>query len=439
MLLCFVALYIPSFLFPDTRLLEEAAGDLLFFTQQHWIDTPHNRLSIVQNKILPWLLQLVGAPFNYVAYAYLVNDLLFYLIFFFILVVSRNYLAAAFLLLIQLLLWKLNFFVLTSEVSLTFPWVFVWGLMMEKGQSKAWQLLVVSTAVLWSHPFCIVLFILFNFVFGYYKQVPLGVAAYLLFTVVIRGLLIVFDAYDSERVLNAFEPKVVPSFNLVEYLTGYLVTHAVFVLGYFLWFRKANISSVARWIFAAVWLALLVLCILNQRGALHLHFAKWLLPVHFIIIYALYLRLKTHHHSAWWLTAVATLIVIGLAVEALILSFGYINHKKLADNVHCLVNSAIENNYSKAYINLDKLQGAITYNEFQQESIVLSQFPEPKVPVQVLMITGDRIDYIKQLPENEVYVMDDFIELLPFRKPFDIKPSIYKELTAEDCDCLQYF
>jgi hypothetical protein len=341
-------------------------------------------------------------------------------------------------LLFNLVLWKLNFFVLSGELYLTLPWLFLWGVLMHRGYSNYWLLVPIMLVVLWSHPLCVVVFVLLNFLFGYEKRLAKW------FWVSVGGILllrvILVSDYDVEKVSQAFRAAgTLWQTSGWQYVASYIQEYLLFFPLAALWLYNGQLPIWRRLAVLFIWLALLFLCYQNQYGMLDWDFTKWLLPVHFIGVFSLYLSVAERDWNRYGMLVLSSIMVftfIGDAKEVYH-QFGYLQQR--VSNFHCLISVAQQKGYHKSYLVTDEFKGDFGYNSFQQESIVLSQFPRQSMPVQVAIIDKSMETKLVKLDPNMLYIGPDYeMQVSWLKTPFNVLPDEYHKLHPEDCECLQF-
>ncbi len=433
----FLAYYLMSFIWPEPRILGEASNDLFSFYAGKFIAIPMNRYAIVQNKILPWLLSMVGAPFKVVVYSYLINDLLFYLFFVTVALWLKEYLLAVFFLLFNLLLWKHNFFILSSELYLTLPWLFLWGVMLHRNYLNYWLLVPIMLIVLWSHPVCIVVFVMLNFLFGYERKLSKWFIAVFVTIVLLRVWVV--SAYDVQvigRVVASGSAQ--PTNSLSQYFDDYCGEYFVYIVLAFFWLLRGQVALWRKLALVFAWGVLFGFAYKSMFEVLDMNFTKWLLPLHFIGIYAFYLYLADRGwHKRWALLITFFFVGDALVSDTMDVHQQFSHYRQQARNLHCLVSTTQSMGYSKSYVIVNEFEQPFSDNKYQQESIILSQFPDATTPVQVVMIDKALEPTILQLPIDEYYIGPECIQRHEWLKPpFVIKPDVYRKLSPQDCGCL---
>jgi hypothetical protein len=397
-----------------------------------------HRYAIVQNKVIPWILSIVHAPFPALVYGYLVNDLLVYLLFFSVAIFLKEYLLAAFFLLFNLLLWKLNFFVLSSELFLTLPWLFLWCLLLHRDKTDPVLLVPLLFLIVWSHPVCIIVFVLINFLFGYEKKLNRWSLA--LFAILLLLRIWLLSGYDMGKISEAVGSS--HGYNLpdfLDYLTDYFHEYWLFFFLSVFWIVNNQIALWRKGAVILVWIVLFLLCYNNGFTPLHMDFTKWLLPVHFTGIYALYLSMAEARPAKKWLLAANVLVMVTLIMDWCTIYRNFRNYQLYADNIHCLVSATRKRGLSKSYIVKEEFEPRLkSYNAFQEESLQLSQFPIAGKPVHVVIIPEEMETYITNLGHDTLYMGPDYYYSTKVLKPpFKVQPGVYRKLIPSDCPCLK--
>lgn len=423
-----------SYVHPYTRIMWEASNELLLMYNRGQMPIPMRRLASFQNKWLPTLAAKFDADLWQVLYLYLTNDLLHYVILFAIVWrVSKSFFLATGMLFVNLFLWGGNYFILTNEMYLTLPWLFLANFISYKGYRQyRWLVLVAAILAIWSHPINLITLAVSVVVFRYDRLLGrLGV-------IITSGILFIrlatMTAYDGGHTM-----LILQGFETMQW--GVFARHVNTGLAVLVLLALWLLTGINKWqkLFATVtYMGLLLLIAVRQLNWADTNNIEMLVPVHLAVVCLLWFALY-QNTSTRGLQNIAIVIVVGwmfwFSYEQFKSQYHYALHRSA--ELNCVLEDLSLGGYSgKLLAHRSSITGmSFDPVDYHTESITFSAL-NPNIEQAIQLVVEDEETYteVLALPDSVFFAGPDYLYELNYLKgPYQLSKLPYQPVEFEPC------